>query len=169
MRFFDMEIKDVVSTIMSNLDKWEACIKEPNSNWVIAIATCITTVFIIRQWCVFKKQRQDGLFKLRFELYQKIVKIFQEAAEPKNTENIFENNVESDYYINKYNNLLFESGCLFGDELEKSLRSSLKCDNNGYNIFTVLNEEGKRVENLGWIPNDEFNKPFKPFLKLKTN
>jgi hypothetical protein len=131
------------------------------------IVLIVTMGFIGMQWYVAKKQRQDGLFKLRYRLYQEIVRIFQKASE--NTDEIFVDKMKADYYIDKYNNLLFESGCIFGDEIEKSLRSSLKCDNNGYNIFTVLNEEGKRTTELGWIPNDEFNKQFKPYLKLESN
>ena len=47
-----------------------------NSNfadWIAAVAAVITAVCMVMQYWVFKKQRKDNLFKIRFDTYNDII------------------------------------------------------------------------------------------------
>ena len=80
---------------------------------------------------------------------------------------IMDHTKSNDFYIRKYSDVLFDSSLLFGNEVEESLRKKLIRGDGGSNILDVINEEGETIEGT-WIPNDNFNKLFKPYLRLNV-
>jgi len=133
------------------------------------ICVCISVLSLIVSYKAFtinKKIQDQEQFKLRYASYQRIVEVFRELAKH-DVYTIMDHTKSNDFYMRKYSDVLFDSGLLFGNEVEESLRKKLIRGDVGSNILDVINEEGEKIEGT-WIPNDNFNKLFKPYLRLNV-
>ena len=148
------------------MDSYLELLKRMETSMIIApVALVISFISLVFN---VKIQKQD-LFKLRFALYLRIIEAFQDATECKNSNESIDK-TPHDFFEKKYHHLLFESRCLFGNKVEKTLRLKLSgniISINGINIHRVSNKEGTRI-NYRWIPNDKFNALFTPYLESKS-
>jgi hypothetical protein len=127
------------------------------ANWIIAVATVVTMVFIIMQWWVFNKQRKDNLFKMRDEHYCELLSFFYNQLK---FYEIYENNMiryleDMNAFLKDINatRLLAKTEYLFDASLANHLRD---------NIFNLgkINHESKKIEF-----NDIIEKRFESFFK----
>jgi hypothetical protein len=154
-----MEIKDMVSTIMSNAIAL-------SSAQVTAIATFVTALFIIMQWLVFKKQRRDNLFILRYKLYKEIIEFIPDIIQHRIDDGYLpeiDPDVTEVYHNAKVQDLVMEAKWLYDAKLADWLKKVL-CDKK----VCLWGKIGTYdYENSIWLANKEFQDKFDRFLKLK--
>ncbi len=137
---------------------------------ISVLSTFAIALFAALQWRIAKNKRQDDLFNLRYKLYGKIIDFIieikadvsaQDKAKPMQTLKSW----LDDKYLRLAQNIIFESKCLFGMDIEDHLTKYLSKDH----LFTLI-DEGTTDEDKtesSWIPPSSFTEPFKKYLTIK--